>query len=88
MFRLQGAPQIDPQEEKRLVRKGVQTNIFTFALLCATIRIGEFFITFFYMNIELKRAWVKFLYEYCCSSVAVSLLYYPTSLVPILYLIY
>lgn len=47
MFRLQGAPQIDPQEEKRLVRKGVQTNIFTFALLCATIRIGEFSNIFF-----------------------------------------
>lgn len=48
MFRLQGAPQIDPQEEKRLVRKGVQTNIFTFALLCATIRIGEFFFLFLF----------------------------------------
>lgn len=57
MFRLQGAPQIDPQEEKRLVRKAVQTNIFTFALLCATIRIGEFFLVlFFYWRIYKRHA--------------------------------
>lgn len=41
MFRLSGLPQIDAAEEKRRVRENVKSNIFSFVLLCAAIRIGK-----------------------------------------------
>lgn len=42
MFRLSGGlPQIDAAEEKRRVREGVKTNVFSFIVLCAAIRIGK-----------------------------------------------
>lgn len=41
MFRLSGLPQIDAAEEKRRVREGVKTNVFSFILLCSAIRIGK-----------------------------------------------
>lgn len=44
MFRLSGLPQIDAAEEKRRVREGVKTNVFSFVVLCAAIRIGKRFI--------------------------------------------
>lgn len=39
MFRM--PPQIDPAEEKKRVREGVRNNFFTFAILCAAIRLGK-----------------------------------------------
>lgn len=41
MFRLSGLPQIDAAEEKRRVRENVKTNVFSFVLLCAAIRLGK-----------------------------------------------
>lgn len=41
MFRLSGLPQIDAAEEKRRVRENVKSNVFSFVLLCAAIRLGK-----------------------------------------------
>lgn len=41
MFRLSGLPQIDAAEEKRRVRENVKSNVFSFILLCAAIRLGK-----------------------------------------------
>lgn len=42
MFRLSGLPQIDAAEEKRRVRENVKSNVFSFVLLCAAIRLGDY----------------------------------------------
>lgn len=42
MFRLPGVPQIDPAEERRIVRENVKANIFSFILLCSAIRLGKY----------------------------------------------
>lgn len=52
MFRLSGLPQIDAAEEKRRVREGVKTNVFSFIVLCAAIRIGRQFSLFYLLCIR------------------------------------
>lgn len=52
MFRLSGLPQIDAAEEKRRVREGVKTNLFSFVLLCAAIRIGKQFIVEYLSGVD------------------------------------
>jgi len=41
MFRLKGAPEVDPIIEKQKVRASVKNNVLIFVGLCAAIRIGK-----------------------------------------------